>query len=233
MSLDVLILIGALLALAAVLGTRLTQGFGVPTLVIFVGIGMLAGGAGPGGIAFDDVGLAFDVGVLALAVILFSGGVDADAKLLRPAVMPALLLSTVGVAVAAGSLGLLAWWLTPLELVPALILGAVMAPTDAAAVFSVLQGRGVPDRLKAILEAESGTNDPVAIYLVLATTALATGSTGGAGAVLLGMATQLALGGLVGVAAGFVLTTLLNRMRVTSFGLLPIAALAGGLAAFA
>ena len=232
MSLDLLLLIGSTLAIAATLSTRLAQRFGVPALVLFVGIGMLAGSSGPGGLWFDDYRFSLNVGLLALALILFSGGLDTDAKLFRASLLPAGLLSTFGVALTALILGTIAWALTPLGFLPSLLLGAILAPTDAAAVFSILKGRGIPTRLRGLLEAESGTNDPIGILLTIAlATALTTGGIR-VGPVVLGIVVQLALGGVLGLAFGYGLVALINRMRVSGFGLYPVLALAGGLLAY-
>lgn len=233
MSLDLLLLTGSVLAIAAALSTRLAQRFGMPALVLFVGIGMLAGSSGPGGIYFDDYRLSLDAGLVALAVILFSGGLDTDARLFRASLAPAGLLATLGVAVKALVVGAVAWALTPLGLLEGMLLGAVLAPTDAAAVFSALKGRGLPARLRGLLEAESGTNDPVSIYLTVAlTTALVAGGAS-VPAVLLGIVVQLVVGAVLGLVSGHALVWLLNTGRVTSYGLYPVLALAGGLLAYA
>ena len=233
MSLDFLLLIASALAILATLSTRLAQKFGVPALVLFVGIGMLAGSSGPGGLYFDDYLFSLNAGLVALALILFSGGLDTDVRLFRASLLPAGLLATVGVGLKALLLGLAAWTFTPLDFLPGLLLGAVLAPTDAAAVFSVLKGRGIAPRLRGLLEAESGTNDPVSIYLTLAlATALTTGGMS-AGSVLQGIVVQLSLGAVLGVAFGYGLMLTINRMRVTSFGLYPVLALSGGLLAYA
>lgn len=233
MSLNLLLLIGSALAILAALSTRLAQRFGVPALVLFVGIGMLAGSSGPGGLYFDDYRFSLNAGLVALALILFSGGLDTDAKLFRASLLPAGLLATVGVGLKALLLGLAAWTFTPLDFLSGLLLGAVLAPTDAAAVFSVLKGRGIAPRLRGLLEAESGTNDPVSIYL---TVALATALTMGGmttGSVLLGIVVQLALGAVLGLVFGYGLVLMINRMRVASFGLYPVLALSGGLLTYA
>jgi len=227
------VLIGSALVIAAILSTRFAQRVGVPALVLFVGIGMLAGSSGPGGFVFDDYALSLNVGLIALAVILLSGGIDTNAEVFREALAPAGLLATVGVVLKMGVVGGLAWLLTPLDLTNGLLLGAILAPTDAAAVFSVLKDTGLPRRLRGVLETESGTNDPISIYLVMTLTAVVT--TGEAdlwdlvGNVLL----QLTAGAALGYAFGRGLTLLINRAYVDSFGLYPVLALAGGLFSYA
>ena len=229
---DLYLLIASLLVIAAILSTRATERFGLPALVLFVLIGMLAGSSGPGGIVFDDYALSLDVGLVALAVILFSGGLDTRMRLFRASLTPALSLATVGVVVTMLVIGGATWLLTPLGVWQSLLLGAVLAPTDAAATFSVLKGRGIPARLRGVLETESGTNDPVGIYLTMAlTTVLVSGNANGL-ALVWGIVVQLVLGGLAGLLWGFGLAWLLNRVRLEGFGLYPLLALAGGFLAY-
>lgn len=171
---DVYLLIGSFLMIVAILSTRLAQRFGVPALVLFVAIGMLAGSSGPYGLAFADYRLSLDLGLMALAVILLSGGWDTRTRHFRVSLVPASLLATVGVVVKMLVVGTVAFLVTPLTFAESLLLGAVLAPTDAAAVFSVLKGRGLPARLRGVLETESGTNDPMSIYLTLTLTAFIT-----------------------------------------------------------
>lgn len=225
--------VGSALVLVAILSTRLAQRFGMPALVLFVLIGMLAGSSGPGGIAFADYRLAYDVGLFALAIILFSGGLDTRYRLFRASLLPAGLLSTVGVALTMLVVALFVWALTPLSWVESLLLGAILAPTDAAAVFSVLKGRGLPARLRGVLETESGTNDPVGIYLTVAFTTLLTSAQAPIGSFLLGIASQLVLGGILGVTFGRLLAWLINHVRLETYGLYPVLALAGGLFSYA
>lgn len=225
--------VGSALVLVAILSTRLAQRFGVPALVLFVIIGMLAGSSGPGGIAFADYRLSYEVGLLALAVILFSGGLDTRYRLFRASLLPAGLLSTVGVTLTMLVVALFSWALTPLSWVESLLLGAILAPTDAAAVFSVLEGRGLPARLRGVLETESGTNDPVGIYLTVAFTTLLSAAPAPIGSFLLGIVTQLVLGGILGVVFGRALAWLINHVRLETYGLYPVLALAGGLFSYA
>ncbi|MBA2668558.1 MAG: potassium/proton antiporter [Trueperaceae bacterium] len=229
---DVFVVVAALLMLIAILSTRFTQRFGLPALVLFVGIGVLAGSGGPLGIDFSDYGLSLNVGMLALAIILFSGGLDTRERLFRASIVPAALLATFGVVLKMVIVGLAAWWFTPLDLMSGMLLGAVLAPTDAAAVFGVLKGRGLPARLRGVLEAESGTNDPVAIYLTIAlSTAIGVGSVDGWGLVG-GVVLQLTIGAVLGVLFGRALVWLINNVSIDAFGLYPILALAGAMLAF-
>lgn len=230
---DLFIIIGSGLVIAAIISTRFAQHFGLPALVLFVLIGMLAGSSGPGGINFADYALSFNAGLLALAIILLSGGLDTRYRLFRASLVPAGLLATLGVVLTMLIVGLVAWALTPLNLLEGLLLGAVLAPTDAAAVFSVLKGRGLPARLRGVLETESGTNDPVGIYLTLALTAMLVTGQVGVGGLIAGVTVQLTLGGLLGFLFGRALTWLINRVQMDAFGLYPVLALAGALLAYA
>lgn len=164
------ILIGAsILLLASVLVSKISDRFGVPALLLFLILGMLAGSDGPGGIYFDDPALAQFVGVIALVLILFSGGLDTEWDQVRPVTKEGLLLSTMGVFITALVVGLFAGALLGLSLVEGLLLGSIVSSTDAAAVFSVLRSKGISlkGKLKPLLELESGSNDPMAIFLTI------------------------------------------------------------------
>lgn len=227
------VLIGSALIIAAILSTRFAQHVGVPALVLFVGIGMLAGSSGPGGIVFDDYVLSLNVGLIALAVILFSGGLDVEEELFWTSLGPAGLLATVGVVLKMVIIGGLAWAITPLDWTNGLLLGAVLAPTDAAAVFSVLKGCGLPDRLRGVLETESGTNDPISIYLTMTLTSVVTTGTADLWSLIGNVLLQLAAGAVLGYAFGRGLVALINRAEIDGFGLYPVLALAGGLFTYA
>ena len=223
------LLVASTLVVTAILSTRATECFGLPALVLFVGIGMLAGSSGPGRIVFDNYALSLDVGLIALAVILFSGGLETRMRLFKASLAPALSLATVGVIVTMLVIGGVAWLLTPLDVWQSLLLGAVLAPTDAAATFSVLKGRGIPARLRGILETESGTNDPVGIYLTMALTTVLVSREADGFALVGGIVVQLTLGAFLGFLWGVLLVWLLNRVKLEGSGLYPLLALAGGL----
>lgn len=231
--LNIYLVIAALLILVAVFSTRFAGRFGVPALVVFVAIGLLAGSSGPGGIIFADYGLTYDIGMIALATIIYSGGLDTRFRVFRASLLPASLLSTVGVILTMVIVGLASVLFTPLSVVEGLLLGAVLAPTDAAAVFSVLKGRGLPNRVRGVLETESGTNDPVGIYLTIALTALiATGEVNGL-ELISGIVLQLVLGALFGVIFGKALIWVINHGRLDTAGLYPVLALVGGFFSYA
>jgi len=156
-----LALIGvSVLLFVSVLVSKISDRFGVPTLLLFLVLGMLAGSDGPGGLYFDDPALAQSVGVIALVLILFSGGFDTDWRQIRTVWREGALLSTVGVGLTAVTVGVAAASILGLSLLEGLLLGAIVSSTDAAAVFSVLRARGIGlrGRLKPLLELESGSH---------------------------------------------------------------------------
>lgn len=218
--------IGILLVLAG-LASPLSNRLGVPVLVVFLGLGMLAGSEGLGGIPFDDYALAFRLGTIALVLILFDGGLNTAPTALRRAALPAGLLATVGVVATAGLVAL-AGWALGLSLEMALLVGAVVSSTDAAATFAVLRSSGVRLResTAATLEVESGLNDPMAILLTLIATELALGRAMGAGEMGLLFLQQFGVGGVVGVGAGMAARGLLRNVQLPASGLYPVLTLA-------
>lgn len=233
-----LILVGAgLVALSVVVGL-VSSRFGAPLLLVFLVLGMLAGEEGPGGIDFDDFHAAYLVGSIALAIILFDGGLRTSMRDLRRAIAPAGLLATVGVVVTAGITGAGAKWLLGTTWLEGLLVGSIVASTDAAAVFLLLHSRGMrlKDRPRSTLEIEAGLNDPMAVFLTVSCVGLLTAVEIGPGADDVGaLATRFAvqaLGGSgIGVAAGFMLLWLTNRLNVAS-GLYPVFAVAMALLIF-
>jgi cell volume regulation protein A len=224
---------GLLLAIS-VLFSRASQRFGVPIALLFLGVGMLAGSEGIGGIDFDNYQVAFRIGVLALALILFDGGLNTPLSAVRRAAAPAGVLATIGVAgtatlVAAGAHYLGLGWAA------ALLLGAVVSSTDAAAVFAVLRGSGLQlkRRVSVTLEVESGINDPVAVILttVLTQNLLMPGTAAG-WRIPVEVVVQIAVGGAVGAAVGYGGRHLLSRLALSAGGLYPVMTLALGLVAF-
>ena len=232
---DLAIVVICALALAAIVSTRFANRFGVPALVLFVALGIFAGSSGPLGIEFDNYRLAYNIGLISLALILFSGGLETKMRLFRIAIVPAGMLATLGTVITMTVIGLAAWWLTPLDLLTSMLLGAVISSTDAAAVFTSLKGRGLPARLRGVVETESGSNDPVAILFTIAFATAAASGTGEVqtGPMVVGIIIQLALGALAGVLLARLLAWLINSVRLESFGLYPILGLAGGLFIYA
>jgi len=163
------ILLGAILVLAGILSSLVAMRFGAPLLLVFLILGMLAGESGPGGIKFDDVQTAYLVGSVALALILFDGGLRTRFQTFRSVLAPALVLATIGVLLTAGLTAPIAKYFLDIGWIEALLIGAVVASTDAAAVFLLVHARGLRlrPRLAATLEIESGTNDPFAVFLTI------------------------------------------------------------------
>ena len=229
-----LLAIAGLLMGASVLMSRASNRIGVPIVLLFLCIGMLAGSEGVGRIDFEDYGFAFRLGSLALALILFDGGLNTPLAALRRTWAPAGLLATIGVALTALLIAMPAhfWGLSWPE---ALVLGAVVSSTDAASVFSVLRGSGLQlkRRVGTTLELESGLNDPVAVILTTALTAnLMHPGALSAGRIVLEVLLQLAIGGALGVGIGLGGRWLLRRYPLPTGGLYPALTLAFALLAY-
>ena len=207
------ILLGALLVLAGIMSSVVAMRFGGPLLLVFLLLGILAGEAGPGGLEFSDVGTAYGVGSIALAIILFDGGLRTRFAIFRSVLAPALTLATAGVLLTAILTAPVAAFLFDLRWVEALLIGAVVASTDAAAVFFLMHARGLRlrPRVAATLEVESGSNDPFAVLLtMLLVEFLAIGDQSW-GHVLAVLAKQGLLGALMGIVGGRAIVFVLNR----------------------
>ena len=229
-----LILIAALAFLVSILASLVGQRLGMPVLLVFLIIGMLLGEEGPGDIHFDDVQATHLVGSLALAIILFDGGMATSVRSFRVGLQPALGLATLGVLITSALTGLFATLLLGLSVLEGLLLAAIVGSTDAAAVFSLLRARGLElkERVKATLEIESGSNDPMAIFLTLVLMELILAPQDNLGAtVALAFIQQMGLGAVLGLLGGHAIVWLVNHLDLPP-GLHPIAVLSMGLSLF-
>jgi cell volume regulation protein A len=222
---------GALLA-AALAASLLAGRMRVPGLVLFLGLGMLLGSDALGWIAFDDYELARVVGIVALALILFDGGLTAGFEEIRPVLRPALALATVGTLVTAVVAGLAAAWLFDLSTLEGLLLGSILASTDGAAIFAVLRGSTLRRRLARTLEGEAGFNDPVAVLLVIGFIAWINEPNYGLGDMVVLFIRQIGIGAVAGGVIGWLSVHALRRTRLASAGLYPVASIAIAALAF-
>jgi potassium/hydrogen antiporter len=235
LALDALLLIGSILVLASIAISRLSDNMGVPALVLFLAIGMLAGSEGPGGIYFDSASLSQNVGIVALIFILFAGGLDTNWGQTRPVLGSGISLATLGVLLTAGAVALFAIYILGLPSMQGMLLGAIISSTDAAAVFSVLRARSIAlkDKLAPLLELESGSNDPMAVFLTLALLQFGRGEVQGPVGVIGIFFLQMGLGGLFGIALGKLFAFLANRIHPISQGIYPVFSLAFAVLAYA
>ncbi len=217
------VLVAAVLLLASVLSSKAAR-LGVPALLLFLGVGMLAGSDGPGGIHFDNPTVAQGMGVVALAFILFGGGLTTRWEDVRPVAVRGAALATVGVLATAGLTGVFAWQVAGLPLPQGLLLGAIVSSTDAAAVFSVLRSRhlGLAPRLRSLLEFESGSNDPMAVFLTLSLITWITDPQATLWWFLVQFPWQMAMGAAVGIGMGVLMSLAVNHAWLDYDGLYPV-----------
>jgi potassium/hydrogen antiporter len=222
------LLLGSILLLVSILTSKTSFRLGIPALILFLLVGMLAGSDGPGGIYFYDPQAAQFLGTIALTLILFSGGLDTKIESIRPVIWQGVSLATLGVLITATLVGGFVSWLLDFSFLNGMLVGAIVSSTDAAAVFSVLRTRriGLKGNLRPLLELESGSNDPMAFFLTVALTQVVMQSGGSAWPFVLMFLKQMIIGGLAGYGMGRGMVWLINRIHLDVEGLYPVLVMA-------
>ena len=220
-----LLLFFAVLLITSILLSKISDKFGIPSLIIFLGVGMLAGSDGLLGVNFDDQVIAQNVGMLALIFILYAGGLDTDFAAIKPIFGRGLALATLGVFLTALAIAPVAKYLLDFTWAEAFLLGSIISSTDAAAVFAILRAKKISlkNSIAPLLELESGSNDPMAIFLTMTIVqmiSLNTTPTVSEWAITL--VKQFGIGIAMGYLFGVALPAIFNRLRLKSWGLYPV-----------
>lgn len=223
-----ILLIGSLLLFLSIVVGKTSYKFGVPTLILFLAIGMLAGSDGIGGIVFDDPKIAQFIGIVSLNFILFSGGLDTNWKAVKPILREGFALSTLGVLLTALSLGTFVWAITDFSIYESMLLGSIVSSTDAAAVFSILRSKNLAlkTNLRPTLELESGSNDPMAYVLTLAFLTLVIHQDQNVNSIIPLFFQQMIVGSLLGILFGLVSKYTINNIKLGFEGLYPVLVIA-------
>lgn len=231
---DKIILLSAVLILLGIISSKASARIGLPVLVLFLLVGMLAGEGGIGGIVFNDAVTAHALGTLALALILYDGGLQTPVSSIKTVWKPSALLATLGVLATALVTGVAAAHILELPLLEGLLLGAIVGSTDAAAVFSQLRNAGlhIQARIKSILEIESASNDPMAIFLTIGLLEVLVNDMPLGPGLLELFFLQMGIGAAVGLGVGWLAVRLINRIQLTASGLYPVMVAACGLLSF-
>lgn len=224
MSIGNILLICSLLIFTSILAGVTSYRFGLPTLILFLLIGMLAGSEGIGGIYFDDPKIAQYIGVVCLNFILFSGGLDTDFKTIKPILWQGISLSTLGVLLTAVTLGLFVWAVTDFTIYEGLLLGAIVSSTDAAAVFSILRSKSIAlkSNLRPTLEFESGSNDPMAYFLTIALLGMVVNQDHSLIYIIPMFFKQMIIGSITGLLIAITSVFLINHIKLVFEGLYPV-----------
>lgn len=224
LTIENILLVGSLLLLVSILAGKTSYKFGVPTLLLFLIIGMLAGSDGIGGIHFDDPKLAQFIGIVSLNFILFSGGLDTNWTDVKPILREGIVLSTLGVLLTAISLGTFVWFVTDFTIYESLLLGSIVSSTDAAAVFSILRSKSLAlkTNLRPTLELESGSNDPMAYVMTIAFLTLVVNQNQSFISIIPLFLQQMILGGIAGITFGIASKYIINKIKLDFEGLYPV-----------
>ncbi len=219
-----ILLIGSILLLASIFTSKTSARLGIPTLLLFIGIGMLAGSEGIGGIYFYDPKLAQILGVIALNFILFSGGLDTKFESIKPVLWRGISLSTIGVLFTALTVGVFVHLITDFTFMEGLLLGAIVSSTDAAAVFSILRSKniGLKGHIRPTLELESGSNDPFAFVLTITLTSLIVTGDSPGWHLIFHFVQEMFVGALAGLILGKLVLLVLNKIFLDIEGLYPV-----------
>lgn len=222
------LLLGSVLLFVSIVASKTSFKLGIPTLILFLIVGMLAGSDGFGGIYFNDAGTAQFLGIVALTFILFSGGLDTKMESVRPVLKDGIALATLGVLITAGLVGIFASYILGFTLIEGLLLGAVVSSTDAAAVFSILRSRnvGLKGHVRPLLEFESGSNDPMAYFLTVSLIGLVKDPDASVVALIPKFFIGMAIGGVCGYFGGRAMTWVINKIKLEVDGLYPVLILA-------
>lgn len=228
LTIENILLIGSILLFISILAGKTSYKFGVPTLILFLGIGMLAGSDGIGGIQFNNPQWAQFIGIISLNFILFSGGLDTNWSSVKPVLKEGIVLSTIGVMATAFSVGAFVYWITEFTFFESMLLGSIVSSTDAAAVFSILRSKSLAlkTNLRPTLELESGSNDPMAYVLTIAFLSLVVNENQSIGGILALFIRQMVLGAAAGFAFGKFSKYTINRIRLDFEGLYPVLVIA-------
>lgn len=224
LTIENILLVGSLLLFVSIIVGKTSYKFGVPTLLLFLAIGMLAGSEGIGGIRFDNPEIAQFIGIVSLNFILFSGGLDTNWSSVKPILKQGIALSSLGVVLTALSLGTFVWLVTDFTFFESMLLGSIVSSTDAAAVFSILRSKSLAlkSNLRPTLELESGSNDPMAFVLTIAFLSLVINQDQSFATIIPLFFQQMILGGIAGFAFGKLSKLIINYITLDFEGLYPV-----------